>query len=60
MEKYMEMVFSNTITFTYKYQIRLKLLDDVQLRFLSLFLEFELSTRFLVNFGSNGLIAVGV
>ena len=60
MEKCKEMGFSNLITLTSKYQIELKFLEDVQLRFLSLFLEFESLTRILANFGSNGLIAVGV
>ena len=50
MEKCREMGFSNTITLTSADQIQLKFLEDVQLRFLSLFLEFEPSTRFLVNF----------
>ena len=60
MEKCKEMGFSNSITLTSKYQIQLKFLEDVQLRFLSLFLEFEPSTRVGLNFGSNGLLAVGV
>ena len=59
-EKCREMGFSYTITFTSKYQIPLKFLEDVQLRFLSLSLEFEHLTRILVNCGSNGLIADGV
>ena len=60
MEKCMEMGFSNYITLTSKYQIQLKFLEDVQLRFLSLFLEFERLTRFVVDFWSNGLMTVGV
>ena len=54
------MGFLNTITLTSKYQIQLKFLEDVQLRFLSLFLEFEPLTRIVANFGSYGLVAVGV
>ena len=60
MEKCREMGFSNTITFTSKYQIHFKFLKNVQLRFLNLFLEFELLTRILVNFVSNWLIRVGI
>ena len=60
MEKCRKMGFSNLITLTSKYQNRLKFLEDAQLRFLSLFLEFERLTRILINSGSNGLIAVGV
>ena len=60
MEKCREMGFSNTITLTSKYQIQLKFLEDVQLRFLSLSTEFERLTRVVVNLGFNGLIGVGV
>ena len=42
------------------HNFQLKFSEDVQLRFLSLFLEFERLTRFLVNFGSYGQMAVGV
>ena len=63
-EKCRKMGFSNSITLTFKYQNHFKFLEDVQLRFLSLFLEFERLTVFcgvfVVSFGSNGLIAVGV
>ena len=60
MEKCREMGFSNIITLTSKYQIQLKFLEDVQLRFLSLLQLFERLTRVVVNFGSIELIAVGV
>ena len=60
MEKCREMGISNFITFGPKYQIPMKFLEDVQLRFLSLFLEFESLSRVLMNFGFNGLIEVGV
>ena len=60
MGKYREMGFSNFITLTSADQIQLKFLEDVQLRFLSLFLEFERLSRIVVNFGSNGLVSVGV
>ena len=54
------MGFSNFITLTSADQIQLKFLEDVQLRFLSLFLEFEYLTRFLVKIESNRMLAVGV
>ena len=60
MKKYREMGFSNFITLTSADQIQLKFLEDVQLRFLSLFLEFERLTRIVMNFGFIGLREVGV
>ena len=59
MEKGREMGFSNTITLTFKYQNHFKFSEEVQLRFLHLFLEFESLTQIVTNFGSIGLTVVG-